>query len=229
MPTHKKNIAVLTGAGISAESGLKTFRDADGLWEGYRMENVATPEAWERDFRLVQAFYNDRRKNVLAAQPNAAHFALVKLQQAHQVTIITQNIDDLHERAGAKNVIHLHGIITKAQSSRYPHLVYDLKGDTINEGDFCEKGFQLRPHVVWFGEPVPMIEKGAQICAEADILIIVGTSLQVYPAAGLLYYAGKDTPVYVVDKNIPNINRQNLVTIEKPASVGLPELVDKLM
>ncbi len=229
MPTKRKNIAVLTGAGISAESGLKTFRDADGLWEGYRVEDVATPEAWEKDALLVQTFYNERRKNVLAAKPNAAHFALAELQNHHEVCIITQNIDDLHERAGSKNIIHLHGIITKAQSSQYPHLVYDIAGDVINEGDLCEKGYQLRPHVVWFGEPVPMIEKAAEICAEADILIVIGTSLQVYPAAGLVNYTKKETSIYVIDKALPIIRGDQITLIEKPATIGVLELVKSLI
>src|ERR1700712_5442972 len=183
-----KRIVVLTGAGISAESGLKTFRDSDGLWEGYNIQDVATPEAWRRNPDLVQDFYNMRRKDVLAAQPNAAHYALSRLEEKYDVTIITQNIDDLHERGGATNVLHLHGIITRSQSSRNPNLTYPIDGWEIKMGDKCEMGSQLRAHVVWFGEAVPMIEKAARICTEANLFILVGTSLAVYPAAGLINY-----------------------------------------
>lgn len=181
-----KNLVVLTGAGISAESGLQTFRDADGLWEGYNVYDVATPEAWQRNPAIVQEFYNMRRKSVLEAQPNGAHRALARLEQKFNVTIITQNIDDLHERGGSSNIVHLHGVVTRSQSEKNPKLTYPIQGWELKMGDTCELGSQLRPHVVWFGEPVPMIEKAAQICAAADIFVIVGTSLQVYPAAGLI-------------------------------------------
>ncbi len=169
----KKKLVVLTGAGISAESGLKTFRDADGLWEGYNVLDVATPEAWQRNPELVQRFYNERRKQVIAAQPNEAHLALVDLEKQFDVEIITQNIDDLHERAGSTNVTHLHGIITFSQSSKRSSLVYPIKGDEIKLGEFCELGSQLRPHVVWFGEAVPMIDKAAEICSKADFLCLL--------------------------------------------------------
>ncbi len=165
----KKKAVVLTGAGISAESGLKTFRDAGGLWEGHNVYDVATPEAWERDPELVQQFYNERRKSVLAALPNEGHRALVKLEEKYKVTIITQNIDDLHERAGSSDIIHLHGIITRSQSSRRPDLTYEIDGWELRMGEKCEFGTQLRPHVVWFGEAVPMIEEAAKICQEADV------------------------------------------------------------
>ncbi len=183
-----KQIVVLTGAGISAESGLKTFRDSDGLWEGYDIAEVATPEAWRRNPELVQDFYNQRRKSVLEAKPNAAHYALAKLEEKYKVTIITQNIDDLHERAGSTNVVHLHGIITRSQSSRKPDVTYPIDGWELKMGELCEYGSQLRAHVVWFGEPVPMIEKAARICSLADLFILVGSSLAVYPAAGLIDY-----------------------------------------
>src|SRR5471030_1585208 len=189
-----KKIVVLTGAGISAESGLKTFRDSDGLWEGYNIQDVATPEAWEHNPVLVQDFYNMRRKSVLEAKPNAAHYALAELGQQYDVTIITQNIDDLHERAGSENVIHLHGIITRSQSDKNPNLTYPIDGWELKMGELCELGSQLRAHVVWFGEAVPMIEKAAQICGKADIFILIGSSLAVYPAAGLINYVPNRVP-----------------------------------
>ena len=226
----KKKIIVLTGAGISAESGLKTFRDADGLWEGYNVEDVATPEAWQRDSRLVQKFYNERRKAVREAKPNAAHLALKKLESAYDVLIITQNIDDLHERAGSSHIMHLHGEIMYARSSKNPALLYYLDGKDIHEGDHCELGSQLRPHVVWFGEPVPMITKAMHEMPSADIIILVGSSLVVYPAAGLLEFAGTDVPVYVIDPKIPEVRIQNtLIKIEENASLGVPALVDRLL
>src|SRR6201996_2374500 len=181
-------IVVLTGAGISAESGLKTFRDSDGLWGGYDIEEVATPEAWRRNPELVQEFYNMRRKSVLEASPNAAHYALAELEKKYEVTVITQNIDDLHERGGSTKVLHLHGIITRSQSSINPNLTYPMDGWELKMGEFCELGSQLRAHVVWFGESVPMIETAAEICHDADIFILIGTSLNVYPAAGLIHY-----------------------------------------
>lgn len=225
-----KKIVVLTGAGISAESGLKTFRDSDGLWEGYDVRNVATPEAWARNPQLVQEFYNMRRKDVLAAKPNAAHYALAELEKQYDVTIITQNIDDLHERAGSTNVMHLHGIITRAQSSIDPTLTYPLDGWEIKMGDLCELGSQLRAHVVWFGEDVPMVVPAAKVCQQADIFILVGSSLAVYPAAGLINYVHYDVPKYIVDPNIPQVTRiKNITRIEERASTGVPQLVDRLM
>lgn len=221
----KKKIVVLTGAGISAESGLKTFRDADGLWEGYNVLDVATPEAWFRDPELVQRFYNERRKQVLAAQPNEAHRLLASLEAQFDVTIVTQNIDDLHERAGSTNVIHLHGVITYAQSSKRAALFYPIKGDEIKMGELCELGSQLRPHVVWFGEAVPMIEKAAVICAQADYFILIGTSLAVYPAAGLIDYVPPATPKYIIDPKIPPLaGLSNVIKIEKSATEGMKEL-----
>ncbi len=222
----KKKLVVLTGAGISAESGLKTFRDADGLWEGYNVMDVATPEAWARDPEKVQRFYNERRKQVLAAEPNTAHLALVDLEKDYDVQIITQNIDDLHERAGSTRVTHLHGVITYAQSSKTPHLVYPVKDEEIKMGALCEHGSQLRPHVVWFGEAVPMIETAAKICSEADIFVLIGTSLAVYPAAGLVDYVPKAVPKYIIDPKIPNVTHyQNTIKIETSATEGMKALL----
>jgi len=226
----KQKLVVLTGAGISAESGLKTFRDSDGLWEGYDIEEVATPEGWERNPALVQDFYNMRRKSVLEAKPNAAHYALAKLEEKYDVTIITQNIDDLHERAGSTNVVHLHGIITRSQSSKNPRLTYPINGWELRMGEVCSLGSQLRPHVVWFGEMVPMIEPAAKICSEADLFILVGSSLAVYPAAGLINYVPANVTKYIVDLKIPMINGvPDLIKIEEKATIGVPALVDELM
>lgn len=225
-----KKIVVLTGAGVSAESGLKTFRDHDGLWHNYRVEDVATPEAWERDMDLVLDFYNQRRKNLLEAIPNAAHIALARLEDKYIVNVITQNVDDLHERGGSSNVLHLHGELKKVRSSVDPSLVYELKGWELKKGDLCEKGSQLRPHIVWFGEPVPLFEEAAELCAEADIQIVIGTSLQVYPAAGLIHYAFAGAPKYYIDPKaiaVPFIPK--LEIIRKTAGEGVPELVSRLL
>lgn len=224
-----KKIVVLTGAGISAESGLKTFRDSDGLWEGYDINEVATPEAWQRNPALVQDFYNQRRKSVLEAEPNAAHYALAKLEEKYEVTIITQNIDNLHERAGSTDVLHLHGIITKSQSSINPNLTYDIEGWELRMDEVCRLGSLLRPHVVWFGESVPMIEPAARICTEAEIFILVGSSLAVYPAAGLINYVPRPTPKYIIDPVIPDVKLQNLIRITEKASMGVVALVNELM
>lgn len=225
----KKKLVVLTGAGISAESGLKTFRDSDGLWEGYNIEDVATPDAWHRDPKLVLEFYNYRRKNVQEARPNAAHTGLAALEEFFHVQIITQNIDDLHERGGSTNVLHLHGEIFKMRSEKNEKLVFDVRGD-INYGDSCEDGAQLRPHIVWFGEAVPMIEPAIAVVSQADILVVVGTSLVVYPAAALLHYAPKHIPKFIVDKNIPHTSSvPNLTCIEKPATEGIQILSELLL
>ena len=224
-----KNIVVLTGAGISAESGLKTFRDSDGLWEGYNIEDVATPEAWQRNPELVQYFYNERRKSVLEAEPNAAHRALARLEDKYKVTIITQNIDDLHERGGSTNVVHLHGIITRSQSSINPKLTYPINGWEIKMDEKCELGSPLRAHVVWFGEAVPMIETAAEICESADLFILVGSSLAVYPAAGLINYVPQSVTKYIVDPKIPQLPRGSFIKIEEKATVGVPILVSELM
>ncbi|APG59705.1 SIR2 family NAD-dependent protein deacylase [Christiangramia salexigens] len=223
-----KRILVLTGAGISAESGIKTFRDADGLWEGHDVMDVASPFGWENNKELVLDFYNQRRRQLLNVKPNKAHYALKELEKKFEVQIVTQNIDDLHERAGSKNVIHLHGELLKARSTFDENLVMDWKQD-INVGDFCEHNFQLRPHVVWFGEAVPMFQTAAEIAEKADIVIIIGTSMQVYPAAGLLDFAPPSAPVYFVDPK-PNINpKGKLEIIEKTAVQGVPYLVTKLL
>ena len=214
-------MVVLSGAGISAESGLRTFRDSDGLWEGYNIEDVATPRAWRKDPKLVLDFYNYRRKNVLDALPNAAHYGLAELEKSFDVTIITQNIDDLHERAGSTNVVHLHGEIFKMRSERDEQLVYEIKGD-IKIGDKAEDGGQLRPHIVWFEEPVPKIEEAIPVVRSSDIFIVVGTSLVVYPAAGLVNYAARHIPKYIIDKRIPYTSELiNITAIEKPATEGV--------
>ena len=220
---------VLTGAGISAESGIKTFRDSDGLWENHRIEDVATFEAWERNTPLVLDFYNKRRKQLLECEPNDAHKLLVELEKKYDVHIITQNVDDLHERAGSKKVLHLHGELLKVRSMFDEHLIYDWRKE-LQPGDTCEKGSQLRPHIVWFGEAVPMIEVAAGIARKADILIVIGTSLVVYPAAGLVHYTDFTVPKYVIDPNKPTIsNMQNVEYITEKASIGVKMLADRLM
>ena len=226
----KKKIIVLTGAGISAESGLQTFRDADGLWEGYNIEDVATPEAWNRNPVLVQQFYNDRRKAVMAAKPNAAHLALKELEEKYEVLIITQNIDDLHEKAGSLAIIHLHGEIMYARSTKNPALLYKMNKADIAMDETCELKSPLRPHVVWFGEAVPMITKAMYEMPKADIVILIGSSLAVYPAAGLVELASVSIPIYVVDPNIPSVNLLNpIIKIQEKASIGVPALVNKLL
>jgi NAD-dependent protein deacetylase/lipoamidase len=219
----------LTGAGISAESGLKTFRDIDGLWEGYDIEEVASPAGWFRNPQLVLDFYNMRRREIAKAQPNAAHKGLALLENKFEVNIITQNIDDLHERAGSSQVMHLHGEIFKMKSSANGSLVYQVTGD-IHLGEVAEDGAQLRPHVVWFGEPVPMIGKAAEIIRYANCFILIGTSLNVYPAAGLMDLLKPDVPKYIVDKKIPMVQHySNITAIEKPATEGIGELLDYLL
>jgi NAD-dependent deacetylase len=225
-----KRLVVLTGAGISAESGLKTFRDVNGLWEGYNVMDVATPEAWDRNPELVQCFYNERRKQVLQAQPNEAHLILARLETHFDVQIITQNIDDLHERAGSTNITHLHGIITFSQSVKNSNLLYPIKGYEIKMGELCELNSQLRPHVVWFGEAVPMIENAVTICEQADLFLLVGTSLAVYPAAGLIDFVPAHVPKYIIDPKIPLVNQyRNTIKIEKPATSGLKEVYEILL
>lgn len=225
-----KTIAVLTGAGISAESGISTFRDSGGLWNNYDIEEVATPQAWQRNPDLVLDFYNQRRKQLYEVDPNAAHYALAELEKAFKVKIITQNVDDLHERAGSTNVLHLHGELKKVRSSIDSSMIYELDGWELKKGDKCEKGSQLRPHVVWFGEPVPMIEPAAEISAEADIYLIVGTSLNVYPAAGLIHYAKDGIPVYLIDpKAEPVSGIRNLTVMQEKAGEAVPRLVKKMI
>lgn len=223
-------IVALTGAGISAESGLKTFRDSDGLWEGYNIRDVATPEAWERNPELVQEFYNERRRQVLSAKPNRAHEILAELENNFDVEIITQNIDDLHERAGSTQVTHLHGIITKSQSDLKPNLTYPIIGSELQMGEFCELGSQLRPHVVWFGESVPMIEVAAQICKQAELFVLIGTSLAVYPAAGLIDFIPSAVSKFIIDPVIPNVKRyKNIIKIEEKAVDGVRKLQEILL
>jgi len=224
----RKKLVVLTGAGISAESGLKTFRDSDGLWEGYEIEDVATPRAWKKNPQLVLDFYNERRKNVLEANPNAAHIGLAELEKDFDVTIITQNIDDLHERAGSTKVMHLHGEIFKMRSERDVTLVYDIKAD-MQLGDTAADGAQLRPNIVWFEEPVPMIDAAVPVVQQADIFVVVGTSLVVYPAAGLVTVADDAIPKFIVDKNIPyTTSVYNITAIQKSATEGVCELIQLL-
>ena len=223
-----KKVVVLTGAGISAESGIKTFRDADGLWEGHDVMKVASPMGWENDQELVLEFYNKRRRQLKEVEPNAAHKALKDLEEKYEVHIITQNIDDLHERAGSKNVIHLHGELRKARSTFDENLILDWEED-LNPGDFCEHNHQLRPHVVWFGEGVPMMEPAMEITQQADVLMIIGTSMQVYPAAGLLYYAPESIPVYFIDPKPSVKETRHLEIYAEKASTGVPKVVGKLL
>jgi NAD-dependent deacetylase len=222
--TTKKHIVILSGAGISAESGLKTFRDSDGLWNGYNIEDVATPRAFKKNPQLVLDFYNARRKDVAAAQPNIAHIGLAKLEDHFDVTIITQNIDDLHERGGSSKVLHLHGQIFLMRSVADENAFYECRGD-INVGDLAKDGTQLRPHIVWFEEPVPMMEKAATLLHDCDYFVVIGTSLQVYPAASLLNYAPTFLPKFIIDRKIPEVGEYiNLTKIEMPATEGVGEL-----
>lgn len=224
-----QQIVIFSGAGISAESGLKTFRDSDGLWENYKIEEVATPEAWQENPKLVLDFYNLRRKQVIEAQPNAAHFAVLDLQEKFNIKVITQNIDDLHERAGTKNVLHLHGEILKARSV-VTDQVYPILGHELNCGDLCENGHQLRPDVVWFGEFVPNMVVAAEWCEKADILIVIGTSLNVYPAANLVDCVSSNCKIFLIDpKEVSLWKRKNVTHLKQNASDGLPALVKELL
>lgn len=227
-----KKIIILTGAGVSAESGISTFRDADGLWEGHDVMSVASPQGWDKDQELVLDFYNQRRRQLKEVSPNVAHFALKKLEDKYEVVVITQNVDNLHEQAGSSNIIHLHGELNKVRSTGVPSLVYDWTDD-LNTGDLCEQGYQLRPHIVWFGESVPMLEVAIQQCESGDVFIIIGTSMQVYPAAGLIAYAPKGSKIYYVDPN-PNISGElvrlsGLEVIKDKATTGVPAIVEKLL
>lgn len=223
-----KSIVVLTGAGMSAESGLKTFRDADGLWEGHDVMKVASPQGYEENPELVLEFYNQRRRQLLQVNPNQAHYALVELEKKYKVTIITQNVDDLHERAGSKHVLHLHGELLKVRSTTNPSLVLNWKYD-LNLGDKDDEGHQLRPHIVWFGEDVPMIEPAIKICEQAEILIIIGTSLQVYPAASLMHYAPRDIRAYYIDPKPSIVSSERVKVISQPATLGVSKLVEDLL
>lgn len=228
----QERIVVLTGAGISAESGIQTFRGADGLWNGHNIMDVATPEGWEKNRTLVLEFYNRRRRQLQKVNPNAAHLALAELERKYEVHVITQNVDDLHERAGSTNIIHLHGELLKVRSEQDPSLVYHWPGD-LELGDTCEKGHQLRPHVVWFGEEVPMLPLAAELTAQANTIIVVGSSMQVYPAAGLVGYARKDASILYIDK-FPTLNTelqqaQSVRIIHNKATIGVPEVVSELL
>ncbi len=226
----KKRIVVLSGAGISAESGIQTFRDADGLWEGHDVMEVASPQGFQKNPELVLDFYNLRRAQLDTVEPNAAHKALAELEDQYEVIIITQNVDDLHERGGSTNIIHLHGELMKMRSTGNPSLLYEYK-DTIKLGDLCEEGHQLRPHIVWFGEDVPMIAKALEVIKKADVVIIVGTSMQVYPAAGLIDYAPSEIPKYFIDPR-PSVQATDFVNLHifpQKATTGIRRVVDKLM
>lgn len=222
-----KKLVVLTGAGVSAESGVSTFRDSGGLWEKHCIEDVATPEGWRKNADLVLQFYNQRRKQLLEVEPNEAHLLLGTLENSFEVSIITQNVDNLHERAGSSKVLHLHGELIKVRSTGPEEEIFELTPDKfeVNRGDLCPKGYQLRPHIVWFGEAVPNIEPAIGITETADIFLVVGTSLNVYPAAGLLDYVKKDVPVYLIDPNEVEVSRPNLHVIRKGASEGMKEFI----
>jgi len=225
-----KKLVVLSGAGMSAESGVKTFRDSDGLWNSYRVEEVASPIAWQNDPELVLEFYNQRRKQLFEVEPNAGHLALVKLEQKYDVEIITQNVDDLHERAGSSKVLHLHGELKKARSTVDPNLVYTLDHWELKMGDLCEKGSQLRPHIVWFGEAVDMIGPAIELITEADIVLVIGTSMVVYPAAGLINYVKEEVPKYYIDPKAFQVQGiLNLEVIKEKAGDGVPALVNRLL
>lgn len=226
----KKKLVILTGAGMSAESGISTFRDSGGLWDKYRVEDVATPEAFHRDPALVLEFYNIRRRELLNVKPNEGHYGVAELEKDFDVHIITQNIDNLHEQAGSTNVLHLHGELMKVRSTRDDSLIYELSAEKpeIKIGDKCEKGHQLRPHIVWFGEAVPMISEAAKVAETADIFVIIGTSMNVYPAAGLLDYVKRDVPVYLIDPKDVRTSRYDVHHIKKGASEGVKELRERL-
>ena len=225
-----KRIVILTGAGISAESGISTFRDSNGLWRKYRFEELASPHAWASNPELVMEFYNMRRKQLFEVEPNAGHLALVRLEKKYDVQIITQNVDDLHERAGSTNVLHLHGELKKTRSTVDETLVYELDHWELKMGDKCEKGSQLRPHIVWFGEAVPMIGPATEIASSADIFIVIGTSMVVYPAASLIVYVNPDRPKYYIDPKAFQVGGiSNLNIIKKKAGEGVPELTDELL
>lgn len=226
----RKKLIVLTGAGVSAESGISTFRDAGGLWEGYDVTEVASPQGWKNNEELVLEFYNQRRRQIINAEPNFAHKALAELEKDFDVTIITQNIDDLHERGGSSHVLHLHGEIKKSRSTLDSSLIYDIVGTELNIGDKCEKGSQLRPHIVWFGEAVPMIETAIRYCFTADIFVVIGTSMVVYPAASLIEFVPPDAKKFIIDPKKPDIYYPppNTTYIEKTATEGMKELMEKL-
>ena len=225
----KKRLVVLTGAGISAESGIPTFRDEGGLWAGYDVMKVASPEGWRENPELVLDFYNQRRKNAVSVEPNDAHKILAELESEFYVEVITQNVDNLHERAGSTNVLHLHGELFKSRSTLNPNLIYDVLGEELNLGDICELGSQLRPHIVWFGEAVPMMEDAIEVAAAADIFLVVGTSMQVYPAASLIAFVDPGAPKFIIDPAIPDLTSiPNLTTLETTATKGMRQLKTEL-
>ena len=225
-----KRLVVLSGAGISAESGIPTFRDSGGLWEGFRVEDVATPEGWYKNKELVLDFYNQRRKKALEVKPNRGHDVLAELEKDFDVTVVTQNVDNLHERAGSSKVIHLHGSLFESRSTLDESLVYPIKGWELKLGDKCERGSQLRPNIVWFGEMVPMMEVAAKIATQADIFLVVGTSMVVYPAAGLIDYVGREVPKFIVDPNVPDVRKlPNTSFIPEKASTGMEKVRVKLL
>lgn len=228
---HKKKLVVLTGAGISAESGIPTFRGSGGLWEGKNVQEVASPLGWQQDQAMVLDFYNQRRRQMVKCAPNAGHLALVELEKHFDLQIITQNIDNLHERAGSSNVLHLHGEILLARSTADPSLIYPLEGGKdILQGDLCEKGSQLRPHIVWFGEDVPEFENAVRISHQADLYMVVGTSLAVYPANTLINYTKDATPIYIVDPGKPDfIPHARIHLVQAPATTGIPSIMDELV
>lgn len=225
-----KKLIALTGAGISAESGIATFRDAGGLWEGHRVEDVATPEGWRKNQELVLDFYNQRRKRALEVKPNRGHEILAALEKDFEVTVITQNVDNLHERAGSTNVIHLHGSLFESRSTLDPSLIYPIAGWELKKGDRCERGSQLRPNIVWFGEAVPMMEVAAEIASTADVFLVVGTSMVVYPAASLIDYVPTNVKKYIVDPGRPEIvHGPNLEFIQEKASTGMARVMEMLI
>lgn len=225
----KKKLVVLTGAGISAESGIPTFRDEGGLWAGYDVMEVASPEGWRENPGLVLDFYNQRRKNAVSVEPNDAHKILAELESEFNVEVITQNVDNLHERAGSNNVLHLHGELFKSRSTLNPNLVYDVSGVELNLGDICELGSQLRPHIVWFGEEVPLMEDAIEVASTADIFLVVGTSMQVYPAASLIAFVDPEAPKFIIDPAIPDLSSiPNLTTLETTATQGMRQLKSDL-
>ena len=222
----KPKLVILTGAGISQESGISTFRDSGGLWENHRIEDVASLDGFRRDPDTVLSFYNARRAQLFEVEPNAAHYALATLERNYEVHIVTQNVDDLHERGGSGSVMHLHGELRKVRSTAYPELVYTWEKD-LHLGDLCERGAQLRPHIVWFGEEVPLIGAATQLFAQADIAVVVGTSMQVYPAAGLISYTRPNVPLYYVDPHPAHVHHSRLTVIAQKATIGIQELIAK--
>ncbi|NBV85982.1 MAG: NAD-dependent deacylase [Verrucomicrobia bacterium] len=225
-----KHVVILSGAGLSAESGLPTFRSSDGLWEGHRIEDVATPEAWQRNPQLVLDFYNERRKKAQDVRPNRGHELIAELEESFEVSIITQNVDDLHEKAGSSNVLHIHGSLFESRSTRDESLVYPIKHWEMKLGDTCEKGHQLRPNIVWFNESVPLLDRACEVTSSADAFVVVGTSLQVYPAAGLIHLLPRSVPKFLVDPNLPSVaGVQRLECFAESASTGMAKVRDRLV